>query len=307
MSKILVTGGTGLVGKNLQTYLPNAVYVASSDYNLTNQFDVHRMFSEHRPTHVIHLASKVGGVLANSKDPVGFYEQNILMNTYVLHYAHQYNVERVISMMSTCIFPNTIEYPLQPHKIHSGEPHVSNFGYAYAKRMLEIQTRAYQSQYGKKWTTIIPTNVYGKFDQFNLESAHVIPALIHKCYLAKINNTPLKVMGTGKVYREFIYAEDLAKVLAWAIFNYESLEPLIVSSPTQHAIEDVVHMIAKEMKFTDEIVFDGNENNNGQTRKPSDTSKLQNIYPIEYTQLNDGITKTIEWFLNNYDTKEIRK
>lgn len=305
--KILVTGGTGLVGRNLQEQLPNAIYVSSKQFDLTKEDDVRNMFDTHQPTHVIHLASKVGGVLANSKDPVGFYEQNILMNTYVLHYAHQYNVERVISMMSTCIFPNTIEYPLQPHKIHSGEPHVSNFGYAYAKRMLEIQTRAYQSQYGKKWTTIIPTNVYGKFDQFNLESAHVIPALIHKCYLAKINNTPLKVMGTGKVYREFIYAEDLAKVLAWAIINYDNTEPLIVSTPTQYTINDVVNMIANQMKFTGDILFDNKESNNGQERKPSDISKLQNLFQIEHTSLKSGIAQTVEWFIENYNLGSIRK
>ena len=306
MNQILVTGGTGLVGKNLQKYLPNAIYVSSKHYDLTREAEVHRMFETVMPTHIIHLASKVGGVGANTKDPVGFFEQNILMNTNILKYAHKHNVERVISLLSTCIFPNDIEYPLQPHKIHNGEPHHSNFGYAYAKRMLEIQTRAYQQQYGKNWTTIIPTNVYGKFDQFNLQTAHVIPALIHKCYLAKLTNTPLRVMGTGMVYREFIYAEDLARVLSWALYEYNNTEPLIVSSPTQHAIADVVHMIAKEMNFTGEIIFDGNENDNGQLRKPSDISKLRELYTTEFTPLIAGLSETITWFINNYDSGVVR-
>lgn len=304
--KILVTGGTGLVGKNLQRDLPNATYVSSKSFDLTKEHDVEHMFYLYQPTHVIHLASKVGGLSANIQDPVGFYEDNILINTNVLRYAHQYNVDRLVSMLSTCIFPNTIDYPLQPHKIHNGEPHISNFGYAYAKRMLEIQTRAYQSQYNKKWTTIIPTNVYGKFDQFNVQSAHVIPALIHKCYLAKINNTPLHVMGTGQVYREFIYAEDLAKILAWAIVNYENTDPLIVSSPTQHAIVDVVHMIVKEMQFTGQIIFEGDENNNGQLRKPSDTTALQKVHPIQFTPLETGLVDVIQWFMKNYNLQGIR-
>lgn len=304
--KILVTGGSGLVGSNLKMYLPDAIYVSSKDYDLTNEQDVDDMFRLHQPTHVIHLASKVGGVGANAKDPVGFYEQNILINTNVLRYAHKYDVERLIGTLSTCIFPDVIEYPIQPHQIHMGEPHQSNFGYAYAKRMLEVQIRAYQQQFGKKWTTIIPTNVYGKFDNFNLQTAHVIPALIHKCYLAKISNTPLYVMGTGKVYREFIYAEDLAKVLSWAIFNYESTDPLIVSSPTQHAIADVVHMVAKEMEFTGSVIFDRNENNNGQTRKPSDISQLQSQYSIEYTPLVNGLADTVRWFIENYNNGVVR-
>jgi GDP-L-fucose synthase len=306
MNQILVTGGTGLVGKNLQTHLPNAIYVSSKQYDLTKEDDVSRMFDTIMPTHVIHLASKVGGVGANAKDPVGFFEQNILINTNVLKYAHKHNVDRVISLLSTCIFPNDIEYPLQPHKIHTGEPHQSNFGYAYAKRMLEIQTRAYQQQYHKNWTTIIPTNVYGKYDQFNLQTSHVIPALIHKCYLAKLNNTPLHVMGTGMVYREFIYADDLARVLSWALFEYNDKEPLIVSSPTQHAIVDVVHMIAKELQFNGDIIFEGNVQNNGQTRKPSDISKLREQYVMEYTPLVTGLSETIRWFINNYASGEVR-
>jgi len=127
MNKILVTGGSGLVGRNLQKYLPSANYISSTQFNLTNKTDVESMFSIYNPTHVIHLASKVGGVMANSRDPVGFYEQNVIMNTYVLQYAHQYNVNRLLGMMSTCIFPDKTTYPLQPHKIHDGEPHDSNF------------------------------------------------------------------------------------------------------------------------------------------------------------------------------------
>jgi GDP-L-fucose synthase len=306
MSTILVTGGSGLVGKNLQKYLPEAIYVSSEEFNLVNERDVKAMYRTYKPTHVIHLASKVGGVAANSKDPVGFFENNILMNTNVLKYAYKYKVDRLISMLSTCVFPDTVKYPLQPHKIHNGEPHYSNFGYAYAKRMLEIQTRAYQMQYNKNWTTIIPTNVYGKYDQFNLETAHVIPALIHKCYLAKVNNTDLKVMGTGTAVREFIYAEDLAKILVWALTEYNDKEPLIASIPDQRTIQEVVELITKEMNFTGNVVFDNNQNNNGQDRKPSDVEKLLELFPIKYTYLESGIAETVKWFINNYESGNVR-
>jgi GDP-L-fucose synthase len=301
--KILVTGGTGLVGRNLQEILPEAYYVSSTDVNLTDYNSTYKLFNYYKPTHVIHLASKVGGILYNMKYPVEFFEHNLMMNINVLNCAHKFKIQNFIGMLSTCIFPNDVIYPLTPEKIHSGEPHYSNFGYAYAKRMLEVQIRTYNKQHGTNWTTIIPTNIYGKYDEFNLEKSHVIPALIHKMYLNKINNQPsMNIIGTGLAEREFIYAEDLGKILAWAIENYTNSTPLLVSSETSYSIKTVAELISTAMEYKGELIFDGNESNDGQYRKPSDSTIVRSICPINYTPLHIGIKNTIEWFLKNYNT-----
>jgi GDP-L-fucose synthase len=303
MKKILVTGGSGLVGKAIQQICTDdAVFVSSKDFNLLNESDVHIMFETHKPTHVIHLAGKVGGVGINLKKPVDFFEENIIMNTLILKYANLYNVDRLIAFMSTCIFPNDVEYPLQPQKMHLGEPHFSNFGYAYAKRMLDVQLKAYQTQYNRDWFAIIPTNIYGPYDNFNLEESHVIPALIHKCHLAKENNTPLKIWGTGSAIREFIHSHDVAKLTIALLDNYTSTSPIIVSTSQQTSIKEVVELIVKHMNFEGEIVFDDAQPE-GQQRKPSDITPLLNLFSnYEYVSIDSGLQTTIEWFMNNYNT-----
>lgn len=304
--KILVTGGSGLIGNALNELIPNGIFISSTDYDLRKETDVAEMFRVHRPTDVIHLAGKVGGVGTNMKHPVEFYEDNILMNTLLLRYAHKYNVHRLVSFMSTCVFPNEIEYPLEPHKIHLGEPHFSNFGYAYAKRMIEIQTRAYNTQYNRRWFTVIPTNVYGPHDNYNLEDSHVIPALIHKCYLAKKNNTPWTVWGTGNAIREFIYSKDLAEITLWLLNNYTDVSPIIVSTSEQTLIRSVVESIAQKMNFTGEIIFDTSKPE-GQHRKPSDITPLKTLMPYyKFTSVSSGLDATIEWFLNNYEYGNVR-
>jgi GDP-L-fucose synthase len=305
--KILVTGGSGLLGKNLQEILPNAHYISSKECDLRNADEVNNLMSDIKPSHVIHLASRVGGLFANKNNPVEFFEDNIKINTNILSSAYRHGVVNLIGMLSTCVFPDTVEYPLQSHKMHLGEPHHSNFGYAYAKRMMEVQIRAYRRQYGVNWTTLIPTNVYGKFDNFNIDQAHVIPALIHKCYLAKQNNTEFFIMGNGEAYREFIYAEDLARIIKWAITEYTDEEPLIVSTPMQYSIKEIVYLIADIMQFTGDIVFEGKVENNGQIRKPSDITKLENLFHPEYTSVDEGLRHTIKWFTEYYNTSEIRK
>lgn len=304
-NKILITGGNGLVGENFKKLLPNATYVSSTDYDLRYYDQVEEMFETHSPTHVIHLAGMVGGVGANMKYPVEFFENNILINTLMLKYAHKYNVQKLVAFMSTCIFPDVVEYPLTPEKIHLGKPHFSNFGYAYAKRMVDIQLKAYQQEYNREWFSIIPTNIYGPFDNFNLESAHVVPALIHKCYLAKQNNTPWVIWGSGNAVREFIHVEDIAHLTIKLLDTYKSETPIILSTSQQTTIREIVELIAKYMNFTGEIIFDASKPE-GQIRKPSDTTPLKLTFPeYEFISIEDGIKQTTEWFVSNINT--IRK
>jgi len=305
-SKILITGGTGLVGENFKKILPNAIYISSNDYDLRYYNQVEDMFKTYTPTHVIHLAGMVGGVGANIKYPVEFFENNMLINTLVLQYAHKYNVEKLVAFMSTCIFPDVVEYPLTPDKIHLGQPHSSNFGYAYAKRMLDVQLRAYQQQYNRSWFSVIPTNIYGSYDNFNLEHAHVIPALIHKCYLAKQNNTPWTIWGSGEAIREFIHVEDIVNLTLKLLDSYTDTTPIILSTSEQTTIKTIVELIAKHMNFTGEIIFDTSKPE-GQIRKPSDTTLLKDLFPFyNFTSIDDGIKGTTQWFVDNFNWEGLK-
>ena len=204
--------------------------------------------------------------------------------------------------LSTCVFPDDVEYPLTEKKIHLGEPHTSNYPYAYAKRMADIQIRAYREQYGLNYVSVIPTNIYGPNDNFNLASGHVIPSLIHKCYLAKKNDTSFSVWGSGKPLREFIYSKDVGKLTTWVLENYNEEEPIILSTSEEVSIKDVVCLIVKHMDFTGDVVWQ-DDKPDGQFRKPSDNSKLLSYLPdFKFTSLDNGLKETIDWFVKNYES-----
>ena len=213
-SKILVTGGTGLVGSAI-----NANVKVGRSYDLTNPIVCDSMFAEHNPTHVIHCAAKVGGLGGNMNYKGEYFHDNIMINTNVIESARKSGVTNLVAFLSTCVFPDDVEYPLTEKKIHLGEPHFSNYPYAYAKRMSDIQIRAYREQYGLNYTSVIPCNIYGPNDNFSLEHGHVIPMLMHKLYLAQQNNTDFVVWGSGKPLREFIFSKDVAKLAEWALHN----------------------------------------------------------------------------------------
>ena len=227
------------------------------------------------------------------------------MNTNLLRAAHNCGVEKVVSFMSTCIFPDDAHYPLTPCQIHYGEPHPSNFAYAYAKRMIEVQTRAYRQQHKRKYVSVIPCNIYGPNDNFDLENSHVIPALIRKCHTAMSLGKDFEVWGDGTPLREFIYSGDVAKIAVWALEYFDSYDPLIVSTDEEISINDVATTIADEFGFTGNIVFSGELG--GQHRKPSDNRDLKymmnGLGGVEFNSFKDGIRKTIEWY---GDAEDIR-
>ena len=230
-----------------------------------------------------------------------FYYDNIRINTNVLESCRINNVEKVVSILSTCIFPDKVEYPLTEKKIHLGAPHKSNYGYAYAKRMLDVQTEVYREQYNVNYTCVVPTNIYGPNDNFDIDNGHVLPSLIHKCYIAKQNNTNLEVWGSGEPLREFIYSKDIGKLINWALDNYDDPESIIFSTSHEISIKDVVGLIVDAMGFTGKVIFDTTKPE-GQFRKPSDNSKLLSLLPgFKFTPIDVGIKETVEWFTNNFD------
>ena len=220
MSVILVTGGSGLVGSAIRDIIDSEavkndseswIFLSSKDGDLRVRTDCDTIFNKYKPTHVIHLAAKVGGLFANLSQKVEFYRENIIMNDNVMENSRVHNC-RLVSYLSTCIFPDKTAYPIDETMLHDGPPHSSNEGYAYAKRMIDTMNRAYNEEYNCKFTSIIPTNIYGPHDNYNIQNGHVIPGLIHKCYIAKRDDTDFSIWGSGKPLRQFMYSEDLAKV-----------------------------------------------------------------------------------------------
>jgi len=276
---ILVTGGSGLVGKGVQEAIGLAenaqyadseewIFLTSKDADLRDFEQTKALFEKYKPTHVLHLAAFVGGLFRNLKYKVEFYRYNVQMNDNVMECCRIYKVKKLVSCLSTCIFPDKTSYPIDETMVHNGAPHSSNEGYAYAKRMIDVMNRCYHDEYGCMFTSVIPTNIYGKHDNFSIEDGHVIPGLIHKAYLAKKNNTDFVLWGSGSPLRQFIYNVDLARLMIWTLRSYDSIEPLILSvdESAEVSIKDVAHMVAEGMGFTGNIVHDTTKSD-GQYKK----------------------------------------
>lgn len=300
--RILVTGGTGMVGsafKKIDTS-HEIILLGSKDYDLTNPKHARKMVMSNRPDAVIHLAAKVGGVKGNTDYVSEFYSDNIKINTNLLENCHLYNVKKVVSLLSTCIYPNKVKYPLTPDQIHSGEPHPSNFGYAYAKRMLDIHSRALRAQYGRNYVTAVPNNMYGLNDNYDLNNGHVIPAVIRKIWESKINHTPAVFWGNGRTLREFSFAPDIARILLWMVDNYDDPEPLNIGNTGEISIMDIVYKVQKIMNHDKQVEWDSTMPA-GQFRKPSDNSTFTSLYPdFKYTDIDSGLSKTCDWFIEKY-------
>ena len=296
--KVLITGGSGLVGSSIS----QGIKLSSKDGDLRDLDKTLEIFDKHKPNKVIHCAGRVGGLGGNMNYKGEFFYDNIMMNTNVIEAARRTGVERLVCFLSTCVFPDDVEYPLTEEKVHLGEPHFSNYPYAYAKRMADIQIRAYREQYGIEYVSVIPTNIYGPHDNFNIETGHVLPSLIHKCYLAQQNNTDFVIWGTGKPLREFIFSKDIAKLTEWVLDNYTDEQPIIFSTSDAVTIKDVVDLIVEYMNFKGNVVWD-RDKPDGQYRKPSSTAKLESLIPdYEFTSVEDGLKETVEWFHSNYES-----
>lgn len=292
----LVTG-KGLVGSSIV----GDIKISSSDFDLRDPSQVKKMFDLYKPTEVIHTAGKVGGLGSNMNFKGEYFYNNIMINTNVIEQSRISGVKNLVAFLSTCIFPDDVDYPLTESKIHDGKPHFSNDAYAYAKRMVDVQIKAYREQYGLNYKSVIPTNIYGPNDNFSLQHGHVVPMLIHKMYLAKTTNTPFTVWGTGNPLREFIYSQDVAELSEWVLNNYNESEPIILSTSSEISIKDLVSILVEEFNFKGKVIFDTTKPD-GQFRKPSDNTKIKDYLPnFEFTPIEKGIKETIKWFIENYE------
>jgi len=301
--KILITGGNGMVGNAMKSILPNAIYLDRS-FNLINLEETKLAFQKYKPDYVIHLAAKVGGLKANLEKQADFYTENILINTNIIQCSHEYKVKKLLSMLSTCVYPDApyITYPLTEEQLHLGPPHSSNFGYSFAKRMTDVQSRAYRQQYNDNFITAIPNNLYGENDNFDLNNSHVLPSLLRKIWEAKINNSPtVEVWGDGSYLREFTYSKDVAKILLFLLENYDGKEPINIGNVNEYSVKEITELLCEILEYNGKI-FWNIEKPSGQFRKPSSNKKLLELgwKKEDYTPLKEGLKKTCEWFKINY-------
>ena len=302
MSKILVTGGSGMVGHAIKQVKPDADFPTRSDLNLVNEEEVLDFIKSGHYDTVIHLAARVGGVKANT-DYVGeFFTENCKINSNVLHSSMLSGVNKVVSMLSTCVYPDSVIYPITEEQLHLGPPHSSNFGYAYSKRMIEVQSRAYRQQYGCNFMCAIPNNLYGENDNYHLEDGHVIPALMRRIYEAKLNDEPtVEVWCDISRVLLFTYSLDIAEILFYLIDNYDESEPINIGYTDELSIREVAESLCSNLGYQGEIAWNPNMPN-GQFRKPSSNKNLLDLGWDEnkYTKFDTGIKKSCEWFVNNY-------
>ncbi len=300
MKKILVTGGSGLVGRHLKEILPDATYISSKDYDLRSETDV-KSLCEQGWDHIVHLAARVGGIIENINFPAEFIEQNLLINTLLLKYARLNEVPRLTAILSTCIYPDVYEhYPLKEEDLHKGAPQETNFAYAIAKRSLAVQIDAYNKQYETKYNYLIPCNLFGEYDKVDEKRSHYLTALLGKIIKAERNGkTEINLSGTGKPLRQFMYGGDLARTIKHCIDN-DINESFNVAVSENRSIREIAEIALKATGHEDfELVFD-QTSPDGQFRKDVSNTMMKSFLPdFQFTPLEAGIKKVYQFYKAN--------
>ena len=298
----LVFGGSGLVGTALKNVKPNWTYLSSRDGDLRNMRKCVKLFEKYKPKQVIFLAAIVGGLYKNLEYNYEMYIDNMKMQMNIIECCNHFNIDDAIFCLSTCIFPDKVSYPIKEEYLHNGEPHSSNYGYAYAKRNMEVMVRLSNQKYKTNYKCITPTNIYGENDNFHLEDAHVIPALIHKAYLSNKNKEPFVLRGYGTALRQFVYSGDVAKIIVNLIGNSNIDQNNFILSPKEEiSIKDIAIMIVKNFNMTEKNIIYDTSYSDGQYKKTCDNSRLTKTFSnFKFTLLEDGLERTIDWFKKHY-------
>lgn len=304
--KILVTGGSGMLGRNLKDIISTDnfehiwLFPSSSELNLLSEVSTEEYIKNNKPDFIIHFAANVGGLFKNLKYKVEMFRENILMNENILYFCNKYDINNGIFCCSTCIFPaNPSNYPMVENMIMDGKPHDSNDSYGYAKRMLYFQCKNYNKQFGRKYFCISPCNIYGKYDNFNLENSHVVAGLIHKFYLSSKSNNFLSITTGYNSMRQFVSAKDVCEIIIKMISDYNNLNhDMIILADNDIKIVDIVELIG--LKFPG-VKYEINNREDGQEKKTCSNELFKKIFPdFKFENIQIGLFGTIDWFVNNY-------
>ena len=305
--RVVVTGGAGFLGSFLVERLRAkdclaVVVPRSKDYDLVEMDAVRRLYADAKPDVVIHLAARVGGIGANQANPGRFFYDNLMMGTQLIEVGRQLGIKKFVAIGTICAYPKYAPIPFTEDDLWAGFPEETNAPYGLAKKMMLVQSQAYRQQYGFNSIVLFPVNLYGPRDNFDLETSHVIPALIRKCAEAQQNGKPEIVLwGDGTPTREFLYVEDAAEGILLAAEQYNDSRPLNLGTGEEISIKTLAGIIAAEVGFHGRILWDPTKPN-GQPRRCLDVSRIKQTIGFQPTHsLRDGLKKTIQWYRANLD------
>ncbi|TAA72309.1 GDP-L-fucose synthase family protein [Planococcus salinarum] len=310
-SKIYIAGHRGLVGsaimRNLRTKkYGNLVYRTSAELDLRKQVEVNQFFQDEKPEYVFMAAAKVGGIISNSTYPADFIRDNLMIQTNVIDAAFRHGVKKLLFMGSTCIYPKFSPQPMKEEYLLTGELEETNEHYAIAKIAGVKMCEAYNRQFGTNFISVMPTNLYGINDNFDLKNSHVLPALIRKFHEAKMNSTPLvEVWGTGLPKREFLYSEDLADAVVHLMETYSGSDLINIGVGKDIAIKQLAEQVKEIVGYTGEIFFNTSKPD-GAPRKLVEITKLKELGWEAKTPLEEGLKLTYEWFLQNLSEENLK-
>jgi GDP-L-fucose synthase len=303
---VVITGGAGFLGSAVMTKLKEHgcrdIFVPrSKEYDLRDRDAITRLYQQIRPQILIHLAAVVGGIGANRANPGKFYYDNAIMGLQLMEYARQFGVEKFVAVGTICAYPKFTPLPFKEDDLWNGYPEETNAPYGLAKKMMLVQAQAYRAQYGFNAIYLLPVNLYGPGDNFDLETSHVIPAIIRKCVEAKeTRQQQITLWGDGSPTREFLYVEDAAEGLLLAAEHYNGDQPVNLGSGQEIKIRDLAEMIAAEVGFTGNIFWDTTKPN-GQPRRCLDVSRATELFGFTAkSSLKEGLRSTISWYLAKY-------
>ena len=310
--RVIVTGGAGFLGsvvvkKLLKRGCKNVTVPRSKEVDLRDRDAIVRLYEAVRPHLVIHLAAVVGGIGANRANPGRFFYDNAIMGIQLIEYARQFEVEKFIALGTICAYPKFATVPFKEDDLWNGYPEETNAPYGLAKKMMLVQSQAYRAQYGLNAVYLLPVNLYGPNDNFDLETSHVIPALIRKCLEAKEEGkSEIQLWGDGSPTREFLYVDDAAEGILLAAEKYDGDLPINLGTGEEISIRDLAQLIAKEVGFSGKIEWDPTKPN-GQPRRCLDVTRAQALLGFSASHpLQEGIRKTVAWCMSHmHDLREV--